>query len=105
MKVSHKGHDTVFDWSNSDAKAIKWSAFYSDCKHEVLQVDSGHRITLTYNLYVSEHIGGVLQRYPTVDPSMYPLYEGAKQMLEQPGFMTEGASSKPSEVANDADNK
>lgn len=90
LTVSHKGHKTTFDWSNSDSKAIKWAAFYSDCEHEVLEVKSGHRITLTYNLYVTEHIGGVLQRYPTVDPTLYPLYEGVKAMLEQNGFMQDG---------------
>lgn len=90
MRVSHKGHEALFDWSNLDEAAIKWAAFYSDCEHEVLEVKSGHRITLTYNLYISEHVGGILQRHPTVDPTLYPLYKGAKQMLEQPGFMQEG---------------
>lgn len=88
--MSHKGHETIFDWSNDNSKVVQWAAFYSDCEHEVLEVKSGHRITLTYNLYVSEHIGGVLQRFPTADPSLYPLFEGVKQMLDNPAFMTEG---------------
>jgi hypothetical protein len=29
---------------------LTWAAFYSDSKHEVLPVESGYRITLTYNL-------------------------------------------------------
>lgn len=91
LRVSHKGHETLLDWSNEDAAAINWAAFYSDCEHEVLEVKSGHRVTLTYNLYVSEHIGSVLHRCPTVDPKLYPLYEVAKQMLEQPAFMKEGS--------------
>ena len=95
MRVSHKGHEALFDWSNLGEAAIKWAAFYSDCEHEVLEVKSGHRITLTYNLYISENVGGILQRYPTVDPTLYPLYEGAKQMLEQPGFMKEGTLMNP----------
>ncbi|KAE8442380.1 hypothetical protein EG329_003396 [Mollisiaceae sp. DMI_Dod_QoI] len=90
LRVSHKGHSTFFDWSNTDSKDIQWAAFYSDCEHEVLEVKSGHRITLTYNLYVTEQVGGVLQRNPTADPSLFPLYEGAKQMLSQPNFMQEG---------------
>jgi hypothetical protein len=53
-------------------------------------VQTGHRITLTYNLYVTENVGRVLQRYPIADPVLSPLYEEAKQMMEQPGFMTEG---------------
>ena len=51
---------------------------------------TGHRIIITYNLYVTEHIGGVIQRFPTADAALSPLYEGAKQILEQPGFMKNG---------------
>jgi hypothetical protein len=30
---------------------VRWTAFYSDCLHEVEPVTSGYRVTLTYNLY------------------------------------------------------
>ena len=30
--------------------ALSLVAFYADCRHEVLKVKSGYRITLTYNL-------------------------------------------------------
>ena len=93
MRVTHKGHSKVFDWSILDSAAIQWAAFYSDCEHEVLPVTSGHRITLTYNLYISQQIGSVLQRYPTADPALSPLYDGAKEMLAQPSFMAGGKSS------------
>jgi hypothetical protein len=92
LRVSHNGHSTSFDWSN-DSNTVQWAAFYSDCEHEVLEVKSGHRITLTYNLYVTEHIGGVIQCFPTADAALSPLYEGAKQMLEQPGFMKNGKAT------------
>ncbi|KAL2064514.1 hypothetical protein VTL71DRAFT_3651 [Oculimacula yallundae] len=97
LLISHEDHTSIFDWSTSNSSseepnAIKWCAFYSDCEHEVLPVTTGHRVTLTYNLYVSEHVGGILQRYPTTDPSLYPLFEGAKKMLEQPGFMSKGGT-------------
>lgn len=92
--MAHKGYTKYFDWSNTDAAAIQWAAFYSDCEHEVLPVTSGHRITLTYNLYMTQQIGAVLQTYPTADPSLSPLYNGAKEMLAQPNFMAKG--SRPS---------
>lgn len=75
LRLTHKGHSTLFDWSNTEDKHIQWAAFYSDCEHEVLEVKAGNRITLTYNLYVTEQVGGVLRRNPTVDPSLFPLYE------------------------------
>ena len=58
---------------------------------------AGHRVTLTYNLYVSEHVGGILQQNPTADPALYPLFEKVKKMLEQPGFMTGGVCFQPEE--------
>lgn len=88
--MSHKGHSTFFDWSNTKSNAIHWAAFYSDCEHEVLAVKTGHRVTITYNLYVTEQIGGIIQLYPTADAALFPLYEGAKQVLGQPGFMKDG---------------
>jgi hypothetical protein len=55
-----------------------------------LKLKSRHRITLTNNLYVSEYIGGILQRYSTFDPILYPLVEVVRAMVQQPGCMTEG---------------
>ena len=54
-----------------------------------MEVLSGHRTTLTYNLYVSEHVGGVMQKVPNADPSMYSLYQELKSMLQNPDFMKE----------------
>lgn len=88
--MTHKGHDSVFDWSGDNANEIKWAAFYSDCEHEVLEVKSGHRITLTYNLYVSTRVGGILQKRPTASPGLYPLYEDVKASLNEPEFMPKG---------------
>lgn len=43
----------TFDWGKS-TQNIQFAAFYSDVEHEVLEVQSGHRVTLTYNLYAGE---------------------------------------------------
>ncbi|TVY47844.1 hypothetical protein LOCC1_G002936 [Lachnellula occidentalis] len=94
LRVAHKGVERYFDLGSNDAKTnstIHWAAFYSDCEHEVLPVTSGHRITLTYQLYISEHIGGVVHpTFPTADPKLYPLYQSLKETLESPGFMKQG---------------
>ncbi len=44
-------------WHNEERRthlgsrtALSLAAFYADCRHEVLKVESGYRITLTYNL-------------------------------------------------------
>ncbi|KAF2218602.1 hypothetical protein BDZ85DRAFT_270061 [Elsinoe ampelina] len=51
LEVRHLDHKKTFDWASESKTAIQWAAFYSDCEHEVQQVTSGHRVTLTYNLY------------------------------------------------------
>jgi len=91
--IRHQGHETIHDWSNTADSGISWAAFYSDCEHEVLEVKTGHRITLTYNLYVSKRVGGLIERFPSVDPTKYPLYGMAKALLLDPGFMDKGAKT------------
>lgn len=94
LRIAHKGVERFFDLgSDSTSSNIQWAAFYSDCEHEVLPVTSGHRVTLTYQLYVSEHIGGPLsQGFPTVDPKLYPLYDSVKSLLSSPAFMKQGGT-------------
>ena len=40
--MTHEGENLVWDWGNENLEAIKWAAFYSDCEHEVMEVESGH---------------------------------------------------------------
>ncbi|PVH81899.1 hypothetical protein DL98DRAFT_530658 [Cadophora sp. DSE1049] len=82
LRVTHAGHSKYFDWSNTDAATIQWAAFYSDCEHEVLEVTSGHRITLTYNLYVTESVGKILHPHPCAELESFPLYQEVKQLIE-----------------------
>ena len=54
LVTRHKGEQKVFDWSSSPEDPLNvvcWAAFFSDVEHEILPVTSGHRLTLTYNLY------------------------------------------------------
>lgn len=95
LLVRHEGTTVQFDWStaNVSTNRIQWAAFYSDCEHEVLEVTSGHRLTLTYNLYIREHKGGVFGRTLTMSPEQLPLYGIVKDLLDQPGFLREGKLS------------
>ncbi|TVY40821.1 hypothetical protein LOCC1_G004633 [Lachnellula occidentalis] len=71
---------------------LNWATFYSDCEHEVLEVEEGHRITLTYNLYCVENVGGVMQSHPTADASSFPLMQSAKDLLADDNFMRQGGT-------------
>lgn len=92
LRVAQKGKERVYldkQWFNRGN--IRWVAFYSDCEHEVLPVTAGHRITLTYQLYVSECIGGLVQPQLQIpDSKFYPMYRCIKDMLASPMIMKNG---------------
>ena len=46
------GHNEEWKAYRGSRTALSLVAFYADCRHEVLKVTSGYRITLTYNLLV-----------------------------------------------------
>ena len=91
LRISHKGIESLWDWSNDGTDKIEWAAFYSDCEHEVLEVQTGHRVTLTYNLYVFEQVGKVIRNPPTALPESYPLHAKVKEILKRPDFLKDGA--------------
>ena len=48
--------DSGAELASQTTPSIGYVAFFSDVEHEVRRVVSGHRITLTYNLYFAEDI-------------------------------------------------
>lgn len=55
----HNGQERTFDTarevSSHEFPRIAFVAFYSDVEHEVSVVTSGYRVTLTYNLYLTNY--------------------------------------------------
>lgn len=94
----------TYDWSTSpeedDHARIRWAVFYSDVEHEVLEVTSGHRITLTYNLYAVRGNGLLAGHCPTLDPAHLPLFQFAKGILVKKDFMTEGMTNLTYSIAS-----
>ncbi|KAJ2904300.1 hypothetical protein MKZ38_008359 [Zalerion maritima] len=92
LRLAHKGKERVYLDRPPPiglSPPIRWVAFYSDCEHEVLPVVAGHRVTLTYKLYVSERIGGLVQPQVT-ESETCPMYCRIKDLLASPMFMTDG---------------
>jgi hypothetical protein len=59
LLLRHRGQEWTFDSGKAlaatkDQPSIGYMAFFSDIEHEVTPVTSGHRITLTYNLYFDD---------------------------------------------------
>ena len=94
LLVRHGGNTMEFDWSgplDSPKPAIQWAAFYSDCEHEILEVTSGHRITLTYNLFISRGAGMLTGHSLPMDSQQLLLYHVIENMLKNPDFIGEGS--------------
>ncbi|CAI6289386.1 unnamed protein product [Periconia digitata] len=90
---SADSQSVIFDWSSQDKKqpaCIKWAAFYSDCPHEVHQVTAGHRVTLTYNLFLRRGVGHIAESSPALDPTQLPVYGALRDALEVPSFLNKG---------------
>ena len=50
LLVRHRGEEARLNLNVTDPSEIAYAAFYADCRHEVLPVTSGCRLTLIYNL-------------------------------------------------------
>ncbi|XP_064402955.1 uncharacterized protein LOC135348612 [Halichondria panicea] len=86
LVTRHQRHTITFDWSSSPT-TTQWAAFYSDVEHEVLPVTSGHRFTLTYNLYTLSACHPV-----SLDVTTSPLHKELQAALKTPHFMREGGT-------------
>ena len=99
--LRHRGQEWVFDsgreLTTSHPPSIGYVTFFSDVEHEVAPVMSGHRVTLTYNLYfdsgpgfskdpASEH----LSLPPTVNENAFR--ESFQGLLENPEFLANGGT-------------
>ncbi|KAI0277142.1 hypothetical protein BGY98DRAFT_1107893 [Russula aff. rugulosa BPL654] len=88
------GHEWIFDSGQAlatvDRPTIGYVAFFNDIEHEVAPVTSGHRITVTYNLYFDDGSG------PHLIPPQLPSQEGFREafsaLLGNPEFMADGGT-------------
>ncbi|EJD48524.1 hypothetical protein AURDEDRAFT_35384, partial [Auricularia subglabra TFB-10046 SS5] len=88
LVLRHDGAEVAH--TTSDSSSFKspyhvfWAAFFSDVEHEVLPVSSGHRVTLTYNLYYTAQKGN--PRPPPPDE----LVDAFDTLLADATFMPQG---------------
>lgn len=89
----------VFDWDETTDDTAQWAAYVEGCAQDWSAVTEGTQLLLVYNIYVTQRVGQVLAKSPTVDPVMSPLYLGVKDMLSEAGFMKEGVNTITSRIA------
>ncbi|RAK82179.1 2OG-Fe(II) oxygenase [Aspergillus fijiensis CBS 313.89] len=91
LTVRHGGQQSAFNWSESSQSAIQWAAFYSDCEHEIETITEGHRLTLTYNLYITQAPTAKIDASSLVlQPQSFPLYNAVHEIFSNPRFMEQG---------------
>ncbi|PYH85821.1 hypothetical protein BO82DRAFT_326637 [Aspergillus uvarum CBS 121591] len=91
LTVRHGGQQSAFDWSEASQFAIQWAAFYSDCEHEIETITEGHRLTLTYNLYITQAPTAKIDASSLVlQPQSFPLYNAMHEIFSNPRFMEQG---------------
>lgn len=49
--VRHDNDEHRFNWGAESEDKTQWGAFYCNCEREIIPVETGHRITMTYNLF------------------------------------------------------
>jgi hypothetical protein len=74
------GHNEEWKAYGGSKTALSLVAFYADCRHEVLKVESGYRITLTYNLLLH----GDTSRPPGDDGTVAELADLLREHLSTP---------------------
>lgn len=84
LVIDQHGDRRIIDFSEDKTNFATFVAFYSDCYHEVKEVKSGYRVTLTYNLFFR--------------PGSEPLKARQNVELEEEiknYFLTDSESAKP----------
>jgi hypothetical protein len=100
--LRHRGDEWIFD-SGRELAAVRepsigYVAFFSDVEHEVGHVISGHRVTLTYNLYfdkgVSSNFKDAASEQLFLPPAEYQnaFRETFQTLVDNPEFLPNGGT-------------
>jgi 2OG-Fe(II) oxygenase superfamily len=104
LPTEHKGGDLLlmnknwtFDSANLVSKEaakeprLAFVAFYSDIDHEVTPVESGYRVTVTYNLYCSKPLSPAAPKVSLrVSPEEVRVREAIRWILEKEDALPKG---------------
>ncbi|KAG6807921.1 hypothetical protein H0H92_005999 [Tricholoma furcatifolium] len=93
LVLRHPGQEWTFDSatlvSKNEQPSITYIAFYSDIEYEVNVVQSGHRVTLTYNLFLRDP-PALPSSVKPVAPDDKLLHQALSAALDNPEFLPTG---------------
>ncbi|THH19514.1 hypothetical protein EW146_g1681 [Bondarzewia mesenterica] len=102
LVLRHKGNEKVMDFAawlkEEDEPCVAYAAFFSDVEHEVLEVKSGYRVTITYNLYFEDAPATAPDSsspFPVralIPPSEQRFEEALAKLLNDPTFLPDGGT-------------
>ncbi|KAF7760090.1 hypothetical protein Agabi119p4_10766 [Agaricus bisporus var. burnettii] len=89
LVLRHRGREHAFDGyatlQEASVPSAAYIAFYSDIEHEVSSVESGNRVTITYNMYFSKAKEPPLFQAPIGSPLEHPFKAALRSFLENEG--------------------
>lgn len=88
--VRHQDRNVTFTWE--DSMSIEWAAFYSHLEHEVEEVKSGHRVTLTYSLFWRESLQSTESLPSPATVASLPLYGELRKIMSLGSFLPKGGT-------------
>lgn len=88
LRVQLGQQETVLSSQHLQAQDIRWFAFYADCRHEVLPVQEGWRVALTFDLVLPAKA-----ERPVVDAALQTAVEGA--LRQQFGLDSDALNMAP----------
>ncbi|KAG6887304.1 hypothetical protein C0995_016285 [Termitomyces sp. Mi166 len=92
LVLRHSGQEWTFDSAaltrEQSTPSVAYIAFYSDVDHEVTVVESGYRVTLTYNLFFE--MSKLPSSVTPVAPDDQLLRDALSAALSNPSFLPEG---------------
>ncbi|KAJ7186428.1 hypothetical protein C8R46DRAFT_1272968 [Mycena filopes] len=94
LSLEHGGttwtFDSVAELAAARGPALAYVAFYSDVTHAVQTVHSGHRVTLTYNLFLLDHTARRAPANRIIPAPEQTLEASLRALLADPLFMPQG---------------
>ncbi|KAI0256444.1 hypothetical protein BJV78DRAFT_1172343 [Lactifluus subvellereus] len=93
LLLRHHGQEWKSDSASmlevAQPSSVAYAAFFSDVEHEVVPVISGHRVTLTYNLFFDDNKRASAKDLPENERMFCSAFEA---LLKNPEFLPDGGT-------------